>query len=195
MQTPLQITFRHMPSSPAVEARARELATRLEHFHEHIIGCHVTIDAPAAHRHHGAPYTIKIDLGLPGRDVHVNSERAAHDAHTDIYVALRDAFDTATRLLEDRARQRRGDVKHHELPSLGAIADIDNAAGHGRITGDDGHDVFFHRNSVHGTDFLTLSVGNVVEYEAQQGNQGLQASAVRLWRNSARQGSHQGSEH
>lgn len=185
MQTPLQITFRHMPPSPVVEARIRELATRLEHFHARVIGCHVVVDAPSEHRHQGVPYTIKIDLSLPGRDIHVNSERAEHSAHTDIYVALRDAFDTATRLVEDQARQGRNDVKHHELPTLGAIAEIDADAGQGHISGDDGRYVYFHRNCVHGSEFSELSVGNVVEYEAEQGDRGLQASAVRLWRRPA----------
>jgi hypothetical protein len=31
----------------------------------------------------------------------------------DVYVALRDAFDSARRLLQDYARERRGDVKQH----------------------------------------------------------------------------------
>lgn len=185
MQTPLQITFRHMDPSPAVEARIRELAARLEHFYKRIIGCHVVIEAPAAHRNQGAPFTVKIDLGLPGRDIHVNSERAEHAAHADVYVALRDTFNTATRLLEDQVREHRNDIKHHELQPLGTIAEIDPDAGQGRIAGDDGCYVYFHRNSVHGIDFADLAVGSVVEYEAEQGDLGLQAAAVKLWRKTA----------
>jgi ribosome-associated translation inhibitor RaiA len=37
-----------------------------------------------------------------------------HDAHEDVYVALRDAFDAAGRQLEDSIRRMRGDVKHHK---------------------------------------------------------------------------------
>ena len=40
MQTPLRIAFRHMPPSPAVEARVREHVDRLERFHSRITGCH-----------------------------------------------------------------------------------------------------------------------------------------------------------
>jgi ribosome-associated translation inhibitor RaiA len=57
MQTPLRITFRHMRTSPAVEALVREHVERLERFHDRITGCHVVVEAPPAHRNKGADYT------------------------------------------------------------------------------------------------------------------------------------------
>lgn len=180
MQTPLRITFRHMESSPAVEARVREHVDWLERFHSHITGCHVVIEAPPAHRHKGAPFDVKIDLTVPGGEIAVRSERAEHEAHMDVYVALRDAFDSARRLLQDYAREHRGDVKRHELPQLGTIDQV--AEGFGRIAADDGHYVYFHSNSVHGVPFDDLAVGSVVEFEEEQGDEGAQAAAVRLWR-------------
>jgi hypothetical protein len=39
MQIPLQISFRNMDPSPAIEARIREKAAKLERFHDRIIGC------------------------------------------------------------------------------------------------------------------------------------------------------------
>jgi ribosomal subunit interface protein len=113
MQTPLRITFRHMRTSPAVEALVREHVERLERFHDRIIGCHVVVEAPPAHRNKGTPFDVKIDLTAPGIEIAVRSERAEHEAHTDVCVALRDAFDSARRLLHDYARERRGDIKHH----------------------------------------------------------------------------------
>lgn len=180
MQTPLQVTFRHMDASPAVEARVRELTERLERFYERITGCHVVIEGPAAHRHKGAPYSIRIDMIVPGRELYVNSERDAHQAHTDVYVALRDAFDAARRELEDYARAQRGDVKHHESPDhVGRIAEINAADGFGRIETDDGRLIYFHRNSVHGAHFEALKPGNRVHFEEEQGDQGPQAITVR----------------
>ena len=44
MQVPLQITFRHMDSSPALEARIRQRAEELEHFFDRITSCHVTVE-------------------------------------------------------------------------------------------------------------------------------------------------------
>ena len=119
MQAPLQITFRHMEASAAVEARVRKQVARLERFFERITGGQVVIEAPAAHRRKGAPFLVRIELTLPGGDIHINSERSEHAAHTDVYVALRDAFAVARRLLQDKARELRGDIKHHALPLLG----------------------------------------------------------------------------
>lgn len=99
MQTPLRITFRHMEPSAAVEARIRDHMDRLERFHKRITGCHVIVEAPAGHRRHGAPYDITIDLTIPGREVAVRTGHAERDAHTDVYVAIRDAFDDVKRLL------------------------------------------------------------------------------------------------
>lgn len=180
MQTPLRITFRHMEASPAVEARVREHVEWLERFYDRITGCHVVVERPPAHRHKGAPFDVKIDLTVPGDEIVVRSERAAHGAHVDVYVALRDAFDSARRLLQDYAREQRGDIKRHNLPVLGTIEQIEE--GFGRIAADDGHSVYFHSNSVHGVPFNELSVGTVVEFEEEQGDEGMQAAAVRLWR-------------
>jgi ribosomal subunit interface protein len=180
MQVPLQITFRHMESSPAVEARVREHAARLERFHNRITGCRVVIEGPPAHRHKGAPFDVRIDLTLPGKEITVRSEHAEHAAHTDVYVALRDAFDSMRRQLQDQAREARGDVKLHALPNVGTVAEL--GEDFGRIGSDDGHLVYFHRNSVHDAAFGDLKVGSVVEFEEEPGDEGPQAAAVRLWR-------------
>lgn len=161
----------------------REHVERLERFHGRITGCHVVVEAPPAHRHKGAPFDIKIDLTVPGGEIPVRSERAEHEAHMDVYVALRDAFDSARRLLQDHAREHRGDVKRHELPQLGTVEQI--SEGFGRIAADDGRFVYFHPNSVHDVAFSELSVGTVVEFEEEQGDKGTQAAAVRLWRGGA----------
>jgi cold shock CspA family protein/ribosome-associated translation inhibitor RaiA len=180
MQTPLQITFRHMEPSPAVEAHVREHVGRLERFHGRITGCHVVIEAPAGHRNKGAPFDIRIELTVPNGKIHVRSDRGEPEAYMDVYLALRDAFDAAKRLLQDHAREHRGDVKSHEPRRLGTVAQVGESFG--RIAADDGHFVYFHPHSVHGVRFDDLSIGTVVEFEEEQGDQGVQAAAVRLWR-------------
>lgn len=98
-----------MEPSEAVAARVHEHVDRLERFHERITGCHVVVDAPHAHRNKGAPFQIKIDVTVPGREISVHSEHAEQEAHMDVYVALRDTFDSVTRVLKEYARERRGD--------------------------------------------------------------------------------------
>ena len=53
MQIPLQISFRNMDPSPAVEARIREKAAKLERFHDRIIGCTVVVEAPHRSQNQG----------------------------------------------------------------------------------------------------------------------------------------------
>jgi ribosomal subunit interface protein len=105
MQTPLHITLRHLPPSPALEAKIEHSVQRLERLHDNITGCRVVIEAPAGQRG-GAPFIIKIDLTVPGRTLCVDTARAQKPSHTDAYVALHDAFATLEQQLLQHDKQR-----------------------------------------------------------------------------------------
>ncbi len=178
MILPLQITFRHMDPSPALDARIRELAARLDKFSGDIMRCHVIIEQPDRHKHQGGLFTCTIDITLPDREIAIRSPRPADHSHEDPYVALRDAFHAARRQLEDYARKRRGDVKSHTGPEHGWISELDAEQGFGRIETDDGRSVYFHRNSVIGARFVDLKTGTEVRFAEEPGDQGPQASTV-----------------
>lgn len=132
MELPVQITYRNMESSDAVTARIETEAAKLDEFFPRITSCRVLVEAP--HRHHkwGELFHVRIDLGVPGREIVVShepsprarlrrDEEAAlkkhvelHPEHKDVYVAVRDGFAGARRQLQDYAQRLRGDVKHHE---------------------------------------------------------------------------------
>jgi len=116
MRLPLQITFRQVESSPALEARIRELASRLERFSEHVMRCHVIVEPRPHHQHQGCPYDFHIDITLPDAEIAIRRASPRDPAHEDPYVALRDAFRAARRRLEDYERRRRLDVKSHSRP-------------------------------------------------------------------------------
>jgi ribosomal subunit interface protein len=179
MQIPLQISFRNMDPSPAVEARIREKAAKLERFHDRIIGCNVVVEAPHRHQNKGKLYNVRVDISVPGKDVVVDRAKPLDHAHEDVYVAIRDAFDAATRRLEDHARRMRGDIKTHSVPQHGTIASL--LPDYGFITTADGQEVYFHRNSVVGATYDTLEVGNEVSLvmAEKEGVEGAQASTVR----------------
>lgn len=111
MAPPLQITFRHMEPSPALETRIRELAARLERFSTHIMRCHVVVEPPAHHQHQGLLHDFRMSITLPDGEIAIRHAHPADHAHEDPYVALRDAFRAARRQLEDYERKRRGQVK------------------------------------------------------------------------------------
>ena len=100
MKTPLQITFRDMAHSDALESHIRDKAEKLEQFFADIISCRVVVEQPAKHNQQGKPFNVRIDLGVPGSEIVIDKQ-----ANEDAYVAVRDAFDAAKRRLEDYARQ------------------------------------------------------------------------------------------
>ena len=113
MPVPVQITFRNMDPSPAVEARIHEKAAKLERFFDRIVSCEVIVEAPHRHHHKGKLDNVRINISIPGSDINVRHTGPEDHAHEDVYVALRDAFAAAGRQLEDHVRKMRGDVKNH----------------------------------------------------------------------------------
>ncbi|MGA8006264.1 MAG: HPF/RaiA family ribosome-associated protein [Burkholderiales bacterium] len=111
MQIPLQITLRHMPPSDALEARIRDQAAKLEEFHPNLVSCRVTVEETARHQQQGRQFQVRIDAHVPGHEIVAN-----RDHHEDVYVALREAFESVVRQLEEDARVKRGDVKSHKVP-------------------------------------------------------------------------------
>ncbi len=180
MDSPLQITFRGVSPSEAIETKVRERAARLERHYDHIIGCRVVIEATHHRQHQGTIYNVRIDLTVPGGELVVNRESAENHAHEDLYVAIRDAFDAARRRLEDHGRRQRGAVKVHEARPLGEVCRLFAKEAYGFIKTPDGRELYFHRNSVLDDGFDQLAIGSGVEFAEELGEQGPQASTVRI---------------
>ena len=109
MQVPLHISFHGVDPSPALEARIREHAKKLEQFYDRIIGCDVAVELPHQHHRHGKQWHIRIQLSVPGNDIVVSRDPGRDEDHEDPYVALRDAFMAARRQLEDHVNKLRDD--------------------------------------------------------------------------------------
>jgi ribosomal subunit interface protein len=112
----MQISFRHMDSSAAVETAIAKRVEKLDQFHQRITSCRVIVHAPHRHHHKGKLYAVSVDLTLLGGEIAVGRNAAEHHAHEDVYVAVRDAFDAIERQLQDFVRRHRGEVKAHEPP-------------------------------------------------------------------------------
>ncbi len=118
MQIPLQTVYHNIEKTESIENRIREKVEKLEHFAPDIIRCRVTVEAPHKHHHKGNPYTVKIDVTLPGKEIVVSKHTGKNPAHEDLHVALRDAFDEARRQIEDYVRKRRDKAKHAAPPPV-----------------------------------------------------------------------------
>ena len=131
MQLPVQITYRNMEPSDAVTARIEAEAAKLGTFFDRITSCRVVVEAPHRHHKRGELFHVRIELGVPGTELVVsheptpratlNREESAamskqievHPEHKDLYVVVRDAFDSARRQLQDYVKRLRGEVKTH----------------------------------------------------------------------------------
>lgn len=178
MQQPLQITFRDIPHSDAVEAAIREKAEKLDQFFDKIMSCQVMVESPHAHHHQGRLYHVRVDLTVPGAELVASRSPDKHHAHEDVYVAIRDAFDEVKRQLQDYKRKLEGKVKTHETPAHGQVIELAPDQDYGRIQAADGRDIYFHRNSLVRGDYGDLEVGSEVRFVEEAGEEGPQASTV-----------------
>lgn len=178
MQLPMQITFRHMEASAAMEDAIRQRAAELDQFHHHIMSCRVVVEPESRHSQQGNIYRVRIDITVPGRELVVSRESGMNQSHADAYVAIRDAFDAMRRVLDEDVHRRKGEIKHHEAPPHGRIIELSPHEGYGRIAASDGREIYFHRNSVINANFDSLEVGAEVRFAEEQGDEGPQATSV-----------------
>jgi ribosomal subunit interface protein len=181
MQTPLEIHFQNMERSEAVEVVLRERAAKLEQFFDGITSCHVYVEAPHKHQHKGNRYEVRIEVRIPGTELAVNNKPGDINAHEDVYVAIRDAFNAMERQLKRWKRQVRGEPRGREGPLQGRVAEIHVHDGYGQIATTDHRLVYFHSNSVVDGKFADLKKDDPVELVVQtdESAKGPQASTVR----------------
>lgn len=180
MHIPLQVSFRHMEHSEPIEALIREKVARLEEFWpDHLMGCRVVVEPVGKHHEHGNLYEVRIDLTVPGEEIVVTREPSQHTEYRDVHIAIRDAFDSARRQLEDYVRRRRGSVKSLETAPRARVSKLFPAEGYGFLETPDGREIYFHRNSVLHEGYDHLAIGAEVAFVEEAGEKGPQASTVK----------------
>lgn len=170
---PIEIVGKGMDVPAGLETAIRERIERLRRFHGRIMSCRVTIESLEAHRRQGGPYAVSIQLEVPGPDIVVNRQHA-----TDIRVAIRFAFQAAQRVLEDRVRQMRPALPAADDRLFGTVLRVFVDEGYGFLEAEDGHEVYFHQNSVLGAPIDALGPGERVRYHEGTGEKGPQATSV-----------------
>ncbi len=197
MILPVQITFRNMASSEEVKGWIQEEAVKLDEFYDRIMACRVLVELPSRRRKSGNLYHVRIDLTVPGGEMVVKRQpnrrllpgRVEREAtkslevrrpHRDLRQAINDAFGATRRQLQDYSRRQRRDVKIHEAPPLARVARLFPEEGYGFLETADGREVYFHKNSVLNDAFGRLATGSLVSFTEEKGEEGPQASTVRL---------------
>ena len=121
-----QIAYRDVEASPELEGLIQAEAAKLERFFAGIVTCRVLVEHSHRRHKHGSPYNVRIDLSLPGAELVVNHsddvrpvppvsddepervhKSAEHEGHKDPQLAVRAAFATLTRRLQEHVKQLR----------------------------------------------------------------------------------------
>jgi ribosome-associated translation inhibitor RaiA/cold shock CspA family protein len=185
MEKQLQITFKQLESSEALEGLIRDRVERLEQFHDNIIGCRVVVETP-----HRAPDSAKaameitVEVTVPGRNPIIGRDvDTRRDSKHDHGAVVTRAFEAVERQLKEATEVRKGEVKHHEGSSeTGLVVRLYPPQDYGFIQVRGSADLYFTRNAVVGGDFDDIEVGAMVEVTRAtgEGPMGPQASSVRV---------------
>lgn len=129
MQLQPVVTFRGITASAALESDIRRRIAKLKRYYPRMIGCRVLVAQPGRHRRTGRAFNIRIDMSMPQGHVEIShaaslradareAEQASYrkqdvsvSEHRYATVAVREAFESARRRLQDFGRRQRGDVK------------------------------------------------------------------------------------
>ena len=102
MQKKLQIVFRGIDQSDAIEEAVHKKVEKIERQHDRITSCRVVLDAPHKHHNKGKLFQVTVNTSTPDGDVSVHGEQE------DLYVAIRDAFaSTGRQLTENHTKGKR----------------------------------------------------------------------------------------
>lgn len=180
MRVPIAVTYRDVPKTANIDSLIRRKASKLERVCDHIDSCRVAIERPNRSQRTGTEYTVRIDMTVPpGHELVVRRSSHIAGGPDDLHRAVHEAFDAAKRRLQRVSEVQRGRVKNHPEQSLHAVIDklFDD---YGFIRTVDNREVYFHRNSVVSPRFEQLRVGAGVAFTETPGDDGPQASSVRL---------------
>lgn len=179
MDVPPEIAFRNVEATPAVEDKILEGIDRLEKVYDRLVSVRIMVEDPNPGRESGNLYHIRIDMGVPGKEIVVH-RKPTQDPQEDLPQAVGQAFNVARRRLRKFSEMQRGEVKTHTPQPHGRVLRLFPGEDYGFIGSEDGREIYFHRNSVIDGDFEDLEVGTIVRFAEERGEKGPQASTVHV---------------
>jgi cold shock CspA family protein len=182
MNVPPTISFRDVPRTEALDALINHRCDKLTTICDYLQSCRVMVERTQRHQQRGRSYRVRIDMTVPpGHELAVKREPSRGDLHQSLESEIREAFDAAERQLKELKGKQEGHVKQHADQSTSAVVDrLFPAQDYGFLRTLDGRNIYFHRNSVLEDDFDRLSVGTGVTFTEVMGNEGPQASTVKI---------------
>jgi cold shock CspA family protein len=182
MQVPLELSFRDVDRSEAIEELVREKVGKLEQVCNYMSSCRVAIEQPHRRRRTGDSYLVRLNVTVPpGHEVVVKQESKPDDSPRELHAAVREAFDVARRQLKDLVERQRDEVKVHEEQQVTAlVSELYPEDGWGLLRTPEGREIYFQRNAVINQEFDRLAIGTGVRYVEQMGEKGPRATTVQI---------------
>ena len=114
MQLPVNITYRGVDKSEAIDDFVLEKAARLEKFCDHINRCDVAIEQPNHAHQKGNPFRVRIDVTVPpGHELIADERGLDKGSHAPLTKVIHDAFKTMERELRRLVDKQHNEVKTH----------------------------------------------------------------------------------
>jgi cold shock CspA family protein len=182
MQVPLEVTYRNLDKTAALETLIQEKVAKLEEVCDHISSCRVAVEKVHDQPDHGSPFRVRVDLTVPpGHELAVAKNPAESTQYVPLESVVRSAFDAARKQLVKLVDRQQNRTKSHPEQEMGAIVtQLFPEEGYGFLRDLDGQEIYFHRNSVLNDDFDRLTLGTGVHCFVQEGDEGPQASTVQI---------------
>jgi cold shock CspA family protein/ribosome-associated translation inhibitor RaiA len=180
VRQPVQVTAQGVELTESEHVTIRSAVRKLEQFFERLVGCRVSISVPNRFAQaQPIAYNVRIDLTVPGDELVIKRQPQGK-----LLDAIQDAFRVAGRRLQDYAARLPGPAtaKPRAGPKRARVARLMPWEGYGFLEAEDGHEVYFHRNSVLHGGFDRLEIGDLVRFAEEDGEKGPQASTVDVTR-------------
>jgi ribosome-associated translation inhibitor RaiA/cold shock CspA family protein len=179
MQSPPNISFRHIEGSPELRDHIEKRMGELEAAYPDIVGCDVVVEAPRKKQVTGTEFLVRITLRVPGPDIHVERHFGRSGGSEDLNLAIHGAFDAARRILKEQKREMGAlEVKHHPPILHGAVCRLFEGEGYGFALADDGHELYFGQESLTAGNWGDLKVGTRLRFREMEGDKGRYAANV-----------------
>lgn len=170
----LQIESRNIEMTPEWKTEIEDRMNKLRTGHRELIHGRVTL---TKNRHHYQSSNVAealVVVSLPGR--HTITARKREKTFEE---AIRAAFSAMQiELRKYREKLASKECRSSSPPLRGVISKVFPERGYGFILQEDGDDVYFHQNALHGLKLEELQDGMDVTFNVEEGHKGPQATTV-----------------
>ncbi|MGF1515136.1 MAG: HPF/RaiA family ribosome-associated protein [Elainellaceae cyanobacterium] len=182
MQVPLELSYRDVERSEAIDALIQEKVEKLEEACDHISHCSIVVERAHVRPDSGSPFRVRIDLTVPpGHEIVAEKSPDQGVQYMPLDAVIREAFDAARRQLVELNERQTGQVKTHPQQVVaGIVTTLFPEENYGFIKTPVEADIYFNRNSVLNDDFDRVELGTGVQFFRVEAEDGPRASSVKI---------------